>query len=207
MSSELIRQAGGVLHIGAHEGQESLLYGHLGVPVLWIEAMPDKFKILQTRIAEYPNQKSKCFLLGDVEGSLVSFYISSNNGASSSIFLPKEDSNLPFQMTNTIQLSMRRLDCVLDRTEISRYRHWVIDVQGAELLVLEGAGDLIEFCNSLVVEAKRESFYEGGTKWKELLHFLLERGFIPLWQVGQDDEDNAYFVRVEKRLPGIYYDE
>lgn len=200
ISEELLRQAGGVLHIGAHEGQEASFYAQCNVPVIWIEALPTKYEVLKRKIQQYPGQSAICALLGDSNLLEVEFFISNNNSASSSIYLPSTQANVPFEMIEKTVLEMKRLDSIFSLEDAKNYRHWVIDVQGAELRVLLGAGELIHFCNSLIVEAKRQSNYTNGTTWEELIDFLELNGFVALWQIGENDEDNAYFIRVKNRL-------
>jgi FkbM family methyltransferase len=200
ISQEMINQGGGVLHIGAHEGQEAEFYFECGVPVIWIEALPQKVEFLVRKLSAFPNQEAHLALLGDSNVHDVEFNISDNNAASSSLFMPQSSLNLPFKMTNTILLQMKRLDGIFDAEKLSGFKHWVIDVQGAELKVLQGAGALLEFCNSLVIEAKRFSNYLDGCTWDEIVVFLKGKGFIPLWQIGENDEDNAFFLRVENRI-------
>ena len=200
ISEELIRQAGGVLHIGAHEGQEASFYAQCNVPVTWIEALPAKYEALQRNIQEFPRQNAICALLGDSNVREVEFFISNNDSASSSIYLPSAEANVPFEMIKKTFLEMKRLDSLISPELAKKLKHWVVDVQGAELKVLEGAGELIHFCNSIIVEAKRQSNYTNGTTWGELVNFLELNGFVALWQIGENDEDNAYFIRVKNRL-------
>lgn len=54
---QLIKQAKGILHIGANKGQESEFYHQCGSPVLWIEADPRIFSELQNTIQMYPQQR------------------------------------------------------------------------------------------------------------------------------------------------------
>ena len=56
--------------------------------------------------------------------------------------------------------------------------HLVLDVQGAELKVLKGFGDLIGNVQSLRVEVSTRSFYRGQVLWPELNRWLLSRGFV-----------------------------
>jgi hypothetical protein len=95
---------------------------------------------------------------------------------------------------------MRRLDSMPEVDRIKKLRHWVIDVQGAEIAVLSGAGSLINHCNSILIEVKRTSTYKGGSTWNEVVHFLKHRGFIYLWEVNEEDEDNVLFIRVKERI-------
>jgi FkbM family methyltransferase len=200
IQQEMIRQAGGVLHIGAHEGQEAPFYNECDVPVIWIEALPNKYQFLKMFLANYPKQAAICALLGNSNTQQVDFHVSDNNAASSSIYKPIPGPDSPFMMVESIPLEMKRLDSLFSQEKIARYRHWVIDVQGAELDVLKGTGELLRHCDSLIIEAKRVSSYLGGSTWDELVVFLANAGLVPLWQIGEHDEDNAYFLRVKDRI-------
>jgi len=49
----------GIIHIGAHEGEEAALYDVIGfAKVLWVEADPIFYKKLQIHLQNYPNQKA-----------------------------------------------------------------------------------------------------------------------------------------------------
>jgi FkbM family methyltransferase len=200
IQSELIRQSRGILHVGAHLGQEGKYYFNLGKKVLWIEANPEIYEKLCENIRDFTNQSSICALLGEESGNVVEFNIASNDGASSSIYPPNTDLEPPFEMTSAIKLTIHRLDSIVEIQEIMNLDHWVVDVQGAELPVLRSSGDYINYCNSLVIEAKEESYYRGGTKYSDLLTFLLSKGFIPLWAIEEGVEDNVFFIRTKNRL-------
>jgi hypothetical protein len=90
---------------------------------------------------------------------------------------------------------MRRLDSILTEGEADKYRHWVVDVHGAELLVLKGAGDLLSQCSSLLIEVKRESYYHNGVTFGEIREFLETQGFINLWDIDFDAEENILFIK------------
>jgi hypothetical protein len=60
---------------------------------------------------------------------------------------------------------------------LHEYDHWVIDVQGAELLVLMGAGTLIDQCRTMFIECSTVEFYAGGAQWSQILDFLQGHGF------------------------------
>jgi hypothetical protein len=95
---------------------------------------------------------------------------------------------------------MSRLDSIISENVIAQLPHWVVDVQGAELPVLSGAGSFIRYCNSMVVKAKNKSYYSGGTSYPELREFLRQEGFTPLWEIDENGEDNIFFLRIEGRL-------
>ncbi len=83
-SWDLLRQvyksSKGILHLGAHKGQEAANYLSLKKPVVWVEAMPDVYQELKQYLVAFPNQKGFCALLGDCNGKQNTFYISNNSG-------------------------------------------------------------------------------------------------------------------------------
>ena len=192
----LVAGHGGVLHLGAHEGQEAQIYNKIGASVIWIEAIPEKFEVLKKRIEKYPNQRAVQAILGDKNNSEIKFNISSDEGVSSSIYplsgkYPEES----FVMSKSFTGKMFRLDYLFSLEEITKYPHWVVDLQGAELLALQGAGNLLKLCKSMQVEVSTREIYLKGVLWKELFSFLSSNGFIQLWEPKRNSHENVIFVR------------
>jgi FkbM family methyltransferase len=195
--SSFVERSGGVLHIGAHKGQEASWYDKHSVSVLWIEALPEVFNILIQSIANFQNQKAMLALLGEVERESVLFHVSSNDAASSSIY--EFGSELGFErlrMTKTLRLPMVRLDSILSISDAAKYPHWVLDVQGSEMNVLKGSGALLDQCLSIYVEVSTRQVYKGGVLFQELKEFLTNKGFIPLWNPLNMSHENVIFARV-----------
>lgn len=183
----------GILHIGGHLGQESHWYASLGKPVVWFEAMPAAAQRLRTTIAGYADQSVVEACLSDVDGAEIDFHVSANNdGASSSMFEFGSASAGPrsmwpdvdLRMVDTLRLRTSRFDTIVreQALDLRSFDHWIVDVQGAELLVLRGAEQSLSHCRSLVVEASSIDVYSGGAQWPQLRDFLQERGFEPLWE-------------------------
>ena len=59
------------------------------------------------------------------------------------------------------------------------YNHWIVDLQGSELLFFKGAEEALKSCNSISVEVSKVNYYEGGVLWNELASWLNERNFYP----------------------------
>ena len=73
-----------------------------------------------------------------------------------------------------------------------------IDVQGAEMLVLEGAEEMISRTKAVFLEVcMGADLYSNSTTWSELTSFLDNKGFLPQL-LGNDTNGtgNALFVRV-----------
>jgi FkbM family methyltransferase len=177
----------GILHLGAHRGQEAPVYDWFNKKVLWIEAIPEIFDYLNDYLNHFHNQSALCVLLGDQYKNKTNFYISNSDSSCSSIFdfsnLVKEGKLWPdrkFKMQKVLQLEMKTLDMILKEKniDISTYDHWVLDLQGAELLVLKGAKKSICHCNSIFIEISKDQYYEeGSATWLEIKNFMFQNNF------------------------------
>ena len=210
IENEFIKKSKGILHIGAHLGQEGKRYFQYGTKVLWVEAIPTVYEKLKVNIGGFPNQEAVCALLENEDNVTIDFNLASNSLASSSIFNFGNDLGFKNrQMQSKISLQMTRLDSIYTAETIADYEHWVIDVQGAELLVLKGAGNLLANCKSLLVEVSTRQVYDGGALWHELENFLIANELIPLWQPEYESHENVLFIRTPSnfdRYPNIHSD-
>lgn len=194
--NNLIINSKGVLHIGAHYGQERHFYSENAKRVIWIEAIPEIYAELVKNISGYDNQIAYCALVGNNNLANVNFLISNNDGSASSIYgISKNSKFESVYMQNKMQISMIRLDNLLSNIEIANYSHWIIDVQGSELLVLQGAGDLLTFCQSITIEVSTRETYVNGAKYEEIKKFLFSNGFFPLWEPAKNDHTDIPFIR------------
>lgn len=200
-----LQAAKGVLHLGAHIGQEAAFYAQHMKPVVWVEALPPIHASLEKNIQPYPDQRALCALLGDVDGAQKRFYISNNQqGVSSSMFQFGEHGSgakslwpdLNLAMVGHITLAATRLDTLLRANAVNPadFNFWMVDLQGAELIALHGAGVLIGACQAMFIETSTVDVYRGGVLWLELSQWLQVRGFVPLWQPAAGHDD-VLFVR------------
>lgn len=163
----LIENATMVLHIGAHKAQEASEYATFKKSVIWIEANPSLLPAIKKSISSFPKQKVLIALLGDINSEGVDFYLSNNDEQSSSIFnFGSEMNHKGLQMVRSTRLPMRRLDECFDIDEIKSGSHWIIDVQGAELKVLIGAGALLDKAYSLEIEVSTKDEYLNGARYE-----------------------------------------
>ena len=179
----------GIIHIGAHRGSERYIYDWLGKKVIWVEANPNIFDELQINISEFKYQIAFNYTLHSTLGKKIDFYLSSNDGASSSIYDFSEDyknKKIHFEnkvrniyMKKKIRSITNTLDNVIKekKIEINEFDHLVIDVQGAELDVLKGSTNFLKVCKSIYIEVSTENFYQYGSKWNDIKEFLNQNNF------------------------------
>lgn len=196
--SKVLQGANGVLHVGAHYGQEAERYDRLNLPVMWVEADPEKHSVLLERLAPFPLQQSKLGLVGRENREAVDFFVANNDGGSSSIypFLEGGTEEHKIGMTGSTKLPMVRLDTLFSDNEIEGLSHWVLDVQGAELEALVGAGSYLAQCHTLEIEVSLREVYEGGVRFAELEKWLNSEGFVSLW----DPPPNSHWEHLYFRI-------
>ena len=172
---------GGVIHVGANDGQERYLYSENKLKVVWVEAIPDMYGNLLRNIEPYPDQKAINALITDRDGESRTMHISNNYGMSSSIFelLDHKDIWPDVHYVHEIQLTTSTLKSALANAKINpnEYDALVMDTQGSELLVLKGAEDLLANFKYIKTEAADFEIYENCATTDQLCSFLEARGF------------------------------
>lgn len=188
----------GILHLGAHECEEKKDYNAGGIPdskIVWIDGNKDK--VLEMRLKGI--DKIYCALIDEEEHD-VTFHIT-NNGQSSSI-LPLDTHRTHYpHIVVTEERKLRTTTLQKFITEqsihIKELNFWNLDIQGAELAALKGAGDFIQYADFIYVEVNVESLYKGCALLPELDAFLSSKGFqragMKLVEQGWGD---ALYVRV-----------
>lgn len=174
-----------ILHIGANRGQEASYYESLNLNVLWVEADPQVEAELQKHIEKFKNQQSIAALLLDKPGLEKEFNVFNNSGLSSSIFNLTHNSGFEKSNLKVSEIKLLKsstIDELSGSVNLQMYTHWILDVQGAELLVLQGATKSLHFCRSMTVEVSTREVYKGGVSYNNLKNYLGSYGFYPLWE-------------------------
>ena len=136
-----------VIHVGAHLGEEVDSYYNYGVDhSLWVEANVDLMRQLQSNISRYRNARSVNAVLIDVDEKDVVFNIS-NNGVSSSV-LELEHHKIDYPEVSYVghrEMKSRTLNTIFVENNIpfDLYDFINVDIQGAELMMLKGATDIL----------------------------------------------------------------
>lgn len=176
----------GILHIGAHTGEEAKDYQDNGVQkVIWIEATPDYMDRLKEHTKQFTglDQTYLNACLSDVDGQDIEFNVANNEHSNSMLQLGTHATMYPhIKYTKSIPVKTRRLDRLVEEGTVLLDENCDIiniDVQGAELMVFRGMGDLLkrDHFRAVYSEVNLEHVYEGCSLIQELDDYLKQFGF------------------------------
>ena len=179
-----LRNVSGVIHVGANTGQERRYYWLIGVDVIWVEPIKEVYDKLVDNLAMYTRQRPINALLGARDGEEVTLGIANNGGASSSI-LPLEDHSILFpdiKYGEQRRLKTVTLGTLLQQSGVtlSDYQALTLDTEGAELMILTGAGELLEKFEYIKCEVADFPARTGTPTTNDLDTLLVSHGFRQL---------------------------
>jgi len=171
----------GVIHVGAHHGQEHEEYSNQFGPwthTHWFEPLPSAYSILESNLGDKFGVKLYNYALGPEETIMKIWEDSGNGGQSSSLMKPKECleewGDIDFAFTQSTDVQVRTLDSF----GIINSNMLVIDAQGYELEVLKGATKTLESIHHVFCEVNSKEMYEGCPTMDDLSVFLANHGFV-----------------------------
>ncbi len=176
-------QKKGIIHIGAHLGQEAETYNKMGFKnVMWMEANPELYTQLKDNVSKYGHSVYNS-LVSDSDSEDVNFFVTSNKGHSSSMLaLGDELLKAGLNVTKKITLKSARFDtfCKKNDVNIDQYNCLNLDVQGAELKVLSGFGNMLKNFDFIITEISLKRLYKSSVLFHDLNSFLLKNGFVKI---------------------------
>ena len=180
----------GVIHVGAHRGEEVHQYEELGAKkIIWVEPNPDVFKEMEILLndAEAATESAAFeYAASNVDHETVDFnlyygpdagHLTGNKGCSS---LLKAKGRFEEWFQETIKVETITIDTLVEENdfEYADYDLLNLDVQGAEMLALEGATKTLNNVNYISTEATWDNpDYVGNVMYDELKVFLESKGF------------------------------
>ena len=192
-----------ILFIGANHMREIENYAHLYNNGIFIEAIPDVYKELKYNLKNTNQTYNTNYIaINKLVTSKINeehnFNIFSNEGASSSIYEPnmeewKWEWN-KVKKTHKITLISTTIEHLIKENNWNKKKYDVVlDVQGAELVVLNGFGkDNINNISKITVEISTKEFYKGGVLFTDLHNFIVKNGFKILYPPLSDHCDVIY---------------
>jgi len=170
----------GVLHVGAHEGQEAPLYERLGLaPIVLVEANPVVYARLAQAMASRPAVRTVQRAVSDRAGT-VTLHLASFDQSSSLLPLAQHLEVYPgISPAGEVSVAATPLDALVAELGLQPDAFVLlhIDVQGAELLVLRGAEAVLAAVSLVSIEVNFAELYRGGAEIEAIDDWLGARGF------------------------------
>ena len=171
-----------IFDIGGCEGEESIRYSRLfpNSSIYIFEPLPKNGALIQNNLKKYrvSNVEFNPIALSDISGTQ-QFHVSSGHpngqpinldwdfGNKSSSLLPPErhpEITPWLKFSETINVQTDTLFRFMDQKKIVKIDFLHMDVQGAELKVLQGARDMIEKIKAISLEVSDIELYKGQPK-------------------------------------------
>jgi len=170
------------VHIGAHEAQEAEAYSQFSLePVFWVEAIPDLARRAAINLEGFPMQTVTQGALWSEAGLQLKFNVSSNDAGSSSFYdFHLHSASYPnVENTSILELETETLCGVLNShfPQGHPFGYLVLDVQGAELEVLRGAGEALGSFTGVMTEVSIRELYKGAPLFEELTSWFRGQDF------------------------------
>lgn len=192
----------GIIQVGASIGQEFDEFLSLNPKkMLLIEPLPKSVKTLRGKTKEYSWVKVVEKAASNFDGTAI-LNVTSNMDSSS--LLPLDVHKLVFTWIfkkAEEKVVCQKLDTILHEANENAFDFNLlyIDVQGAELLVLEGALETLKHIEAVHVEANYEHMYRDCVLEPELTKFLEGKGFKKVeYSTIKYFQNDIFYVRINQ---------
>jgi FkbM family methyltransferase len=171
----------GVLHVGAHLGEEHEAYlAHNKGQTWWVEGNPDLMDSLVANVSDGSNHRSHFIntLVGAEPERNVTLHVA-NNGMSSSVLElgTHRQAHPEVKYVGDVTADMTTIDRLVNKYSI-RANFLNLDIQGYEMEALRGAERfLARQVQILYCEVNQDELYQGCTLLPEMWAWLQQRGF------------------------------
>jgi len=163
----------GIIDVGAHQGDwiRAVRRVFREAPILALEAREEQRETLSRVCAEIPGVQFRIALLGSEAKSAVRFQV---HGSGSSLFLERSDAHRTVR-----EMQMRTLDELVSAdSRLNAPMFLKLDVQGAELEVLQGAEQTLARSEIVQLEVALLNYNEGAPLAGEVIEFMGSKGFM-----------------------------
>lgn len=187
----------GILHIGAHKCEELETYLKYTTidKILWIEAIES---LIKQNLEKNSNLKIINAVISNEDNKDIEFKITNLTNCSSILDLKYHKEIHPnIEVVEIIKKQTKTIQTLYkeNNTNPSDYNTLVMDIQGAELLALEGMGDILNNFNNIYVEVNEKELYEGCCDLNSLDKYLTSFGFERKYLALLNGYGNAFYLK------------
>jgi FkbM family methyltransferase len=176
----------GILHVGAHLGEEYDYYVSAGwiCKIIWVESQTKLVHKLKSSLPT--NHKVINATVWDLNGVELDFNLTNNSQSSSLFDFGTHQLNYPDVFVNKVErIKTKRLDSFIELND--NIDLLVLDIQGAELKALIGLGEHLKRVRYIYSEVNKREVYKGCAQVNDLDKYLKKFGFKRVatsWVVG-----------------------
>jgi len=191
----------GVIHVGAHQAHELEDYLRMGFSkILYIEANPALIPGLRAKAQPHGGKVIIVHAAASDTDGTVRLRVTSMDQSSSILPLAQHKDIYPsIREVSQVEVRGRRLDTLLaeEGLRAEDFNVLNLDIQGAELMALRGAPNLLTGIEALNTEVNLQELYKGAGLLGELEKFMGKLGFgraamVTPWHPSWGD---AFYVR------------
>lgn len=205
-----------IFDIGSCEGEDSIKYSRLfpSSKIYAVEALPNNINLLRKNLDKYrvTNVQILPFALSDKNG-MAKFYISSGEpehkeededwdygNKSSSLLTPSKNIDvIPWlNFRDSIDIQTKKLKDVCFELGIQEIDFIHLDVQGAELKVLEGADDLIGQVKVIWLEVEAVALYENQPVKANIEQFMQKHNFYKIKDTVDNISGDQLYINIKQ---------
>jgi FkbM family methyltransferase len=165
-----------VIDVGANEGQFATALRQLGYrgQIVSFEPVTEVFDILSSVMKRDRKWKGYNCALGDTDTRAKINVMASS--VYSSFNTPVDHQNGGNQVVRTSSVQVRRLDSILESTDLS-HTLLKVDTQGYEMPVFRGLGDKLTGVRAILCEISVNPLYSGTPPMTDVIVYLNKNGF------------------------------
>lgn len=171
----------GIVHVGAHLGEEAADYAKNGVStVYWIEGNEDIAANLAQAVGRFGHTVITA-VVGWRDGDELVFHIANNGQSSSVLDLETHKTEHPEVVYIDQRIvTTRSLDSLDREYGFPGCNFMNLDIQGAELMALEGGSNLLKQIDWIYSEVNSKELYADCAKIWDIDDYLTAQGFVRL---------------------------
>jgi FkbM family methyltransferase len=191
----------GIIHIGAHECEERMGYiKHFGINdnnTIWIDAIKTIVEKMKSTI---PNLRIFNECISNTDNNIVSFMVTNNYQSSSMLNLKTHKKEHPhIHEIDRLLISTKTIQTFYKENNInsSDFNFMNLDIQGAELMALQGAGDILHDIDYIYTEVNTAELYEGCCLIEDIDTYLSKYNFKRvLTEMTQYGWGDAFYIKI-----------
>ncbi|MCI4331824.1 MAG: FkbM family methyltransferase [Thermoplasmata archaeon] len=177
-----------VVDVGAHLGLYALMAARRGARVLAIEPNPRTFRELADHVrTHHANVEALEVALGREPGMASLYSAAAFSGVSS--LLPGWADQYRSDAVGEVTVQVVRLDALLRTRNVTQVDWLLVDAEGSEAEILDGAGDLLNSTRTVIIEVAH------GAVAERCEQILLAHGFR-IAGVSRQNDVNSYWLAV-----------